>query len=360
MNGLKKATIAVVLVILAGVAGIWGGIAAGVVDGECVKNTRGYCTFWKAKVGDMIIPGLTMNDLAIYYGIVYPLIAIVVVAISYPVAMRVQRRMRRRRPRGMDGSRFCRPGGLPGGAAPDIARNASVVASGVGESPPPIQRTPVHGAAGKSGGGWGGKSAKGNARMCAILDTNAAVMYGKYANDEMKHRIPDERLRRILCDKSVKKAVTPAVMNEVWGLCRGGRLSKEEAMRIRALAVKNVGDCGDGIARMIKAEQMKVAKDAKCETAMRWLAAKRIQYQNTTGEDYGNPSKMLVRSRRKHLAKLCEMAAGDRAIMGEAALVGMSHGWAVLFSTDADMSLFADAMRTATDSRVDVIGVERE
>ena len=67
-----------------------------------------------------------------------------------------------------------------------------------------------------------------------------------------------------------------------------------------------------------------------------------------------------VRSRRRHLARLCDMAAGDRAIMGEAAIAAAQHRPAVLLSADADVSLFAGALKRATNGGIDVVGIERE
>ena len=184
-------------------------------------------------------------------------------------------------------------------------------------------------------------------------------MYGRYASDETEHRIPEE-FRGLLRSKAVKRVVTPAVMSEVRGLCRSGRLPREAADRIGALAVKSVGSGAEIIAGMIEAEQRMVAEDAKSDTAVRWLAAKRVQYRDATGTDYGNPGAIGVRSRRRHLARLCDMAAGDRAIMGDAAIAAARHRPAVLLSADADVSLFAGALKRATNGGIDVVGIERE
>lgn len=272
---------------------------------------------------------------------------------------------------GMRESLFCRPGGLPGGAAPDVGDGATGVARGVGDPPPPpsqdsadssaaapAQASPGNGG-GKRAGGRRGSALKAGPRLLAVLDTNTAVMYGRYASDEMEHRIPEE-FRDLLRSKSVKRVVTPAVMNEVRGLCRSRRLPREAADRIGALAVKSVGSGAEIIAGMIEAEQRMVAEEAKSDTAMRWLAAKRVQYRDATGTDYGNPGAISVRSRRKHLARLCDMAADDRAIMGEAAMAAARHRPAVLLSADADVSLFAGALKRATGGGLDVVGIERE
>ena len=278
------------------------------------------------------------------------------------------------------GSIFCRPGGLEGGEVPDIggpgatdelsgarkqreaeaaedARHARELAAKKAAAAEAAAARKAK--RGTSGRGRGGKNAAAAGKPCAILDTNTAVMYGKYANDEKSHRIPEE-FRGLLCDQSVKKVVTPAVMNEVWGLCRSGRLAKDAAGRIQALAVKDLGAGREGVADAIEAEQRRVAGEPKCETAVRWLAAKRIQYQKATGTDYGNPSAMRDRIRCRHLDKLCEMAAGDRLIMGEAALAAAQLGQSVLVTADADMSLFAGALRAATGGGVDVVGIECE
>lgn len=371
MNGLKKAMIIAVLVMLGGVGVLWG-IKSACLPPFALFPDYGDGTFvCLLNTGDGHMGAATGS--LMFYSIVIPLIVVVLFAVSYAVVRRAQRHMQRRSSPKWSGSRFCRPGGLPGGMAPDLGRNAPCVARGTGDAP-------VEPAAMKKRGDRGGRrrgsgnssSSNGSdsgicprntvnarARMCAVLDTNTAVMYGEYASGKMEHKIPDE-FRSLLRDSTVQKVVTPAVMAEVRGLCRSGRLPREAANRIGALAVRNEGEGADGVALMVEAVQDRVAEEAKSETAMRWLAAKRRQHKDATGEDYGNPSAMNVRSRRRHLAKLCEMAAGDRTIMGEAALVAARHDRTVLLSADADVSLFADVLKRAAGGRIGVVGIDRE
>ena len=373
MNGLKKAMIIAVLVMLGGVGVLWG-IKSACLPPFALFPDYGDGTFiCLLNTGDGHMGAATGS--LMFYSIVIPLIVVVLLAVSYAVVRRAQRRRlahgRMRDCPEWSGSRFCRPGGLPGGMAPDFGRNVLGVARGTGDAPPePAAMKKRGGRRGRRRGGSSSSNNNGNgirarntvnasARMCAVLDTNTAVMYGKYASGKMEHKIPDE-FRNLLRDSTVQKVVTPAVMAEVRGLCRSGRLPREAADRIGALAVRNEGEGADVVVRMVEAVQDRVAEEAKSETAMRWLAAKRRQHKDATGEDYGNPSAMSTRSRRRHLAKLCEMAAGDRTIMGEAALVAAQHGRTVLLSADADVSLFADVLKRAAGGRIGVVGIDRE
>ena len=369
MNGLKKAMIVVVLAMLAGVGGLWG------IKAACLPPFALFPDYSSGSFGCLLdIGGGPMagaTSALMFYSIAIPLTVVVLLAVSYRVVMRKQMRRQisdqTRARMEWKGSRFCQPGGLPDGRAPDFGRNVTGVARGMGDAPPEpaaLQKRRGKGGRRRTGKQRNGSNGRRDAqivrtRMCAVLDTNTAVMYGKYANDELEHRIPDE-FRGLLRDNTVQKVVTPAVMGEVWGLCRSGRLPRDAANRISALAVKNEGDGADGVVRMVEAVQDRVAEEAKSETAMRWLAAKRVQYRDVVGKDYGNPSAMSTRSRRKHLAKLCEMAAGDRIIMGEAALVAAQRDNTVLLSADADVSLFADVLGRATGGGCGVVGIDRE
>ena len=276
------------------------------------------------------------------------------------------------------GSRLCNPNGLPGGAAPDIGRGIVDLLGGAKAEPPdeedakeaaappappaPPARRKTKGerrraAAARRDAARAAKSAK---RLCAVLDTNAAVQYGMHAAGRWPETRLDDEFRDLICDKSVEKVVTPAVMNEVWGLYRGKRLNEDAMKKIRGILVKGGGGAYDDSARVagaIEAEQSRVAGDPKSDTAERWLAAKRMQHQNATGSDYGSPGQMWRWGRRRNLAKLCEMAAGDRGIMGEAACVAARRNRTVLLSSDADVSLFGGALKAASRGSIGVVGV---
>ena len=299
------------------------------------------------------------------------------------------------------GSRLCNPNGLPGGAAPDIGRGIVDLLGGAKAEPPdeedakeaaappappapPARRkgsaarrkpTKAHldfdmadsatyaeiiSGIGRNKLARGFDRGDGAPRLCAVLDTNAAVQYGMHAAGRWPETRLDDEFRDILCDKSVEKVGTPAVMNEVWGLYRGKRLNEDAMKKIRGILVKGGGGAYDDSARVagaIEAEQRRVAGDPKSDTAERWLAAKRMQHQNATGADYGSPGQMWRWGRRKNLAKLCEMAARDRGIMGEAACVAARRNRTLLLSSDADVSLFEGALKAASRGSIGVVDV---
>lgn len=269
------------------------------------------------------------------------------------------------------GSRLCNPRGLPGGAAPDLGRGiADMVAAAKSEPPEP---EPARQAAKPRQGRKSRKrkaaarreaadKAKAAPRLRAVLDTSAAVQYGRYTADLCTLSRVNEEFREILFDDAVEKVVTPAVMGEVWGLYRSNRLPEEAMRKIRPLAVECDADgAADYIARVAAAvenAQRRAAKAHGSDTAMRWLAAKRRQHQKATGDDYGPPHKMWPWSRKGNLTRLCDMAAGDRKIMAEAAAVSTRRPRTVLLSSDADVSLFGDALSCVTGGIIRVVGIE--
>ena len=271
------------------------------------------------------------------------------------------------------GSRLCNPRGLPGGMAPDLGRGiADVVGAAKADPPesdpkpkPPEPKQRKAGRRRKAGAGRGAApavAATAAPRLCAVLDTNAAVQYGRYAADLCSLSRVDEEFREILFDDSVEKVVTPAVMNEVHGLCRNGRLPEAAMKKIRALAVdgddtEDASGAAERVAAAVEAEQRMVARANGTDRAKRWLAAKRWRYAKKTGEDYGPPHKMWWWGRSRHLARLCDLAAGDRKIMGEAAVVSARRPRTVLLSTDADVSLFDDALSRAAGGSISVVGI---
>ena len=307
------------------------------------------------------------------------------------------------------GSRFCNPRGLEGGAAPDTeGRGAGAVPAWVrdgaaqeltdvpgdmlgekeqidaGEVRRGEQgKVPTKASAKRVSRAWAivddgqqkqkdieaparSKSKRGDKpakapRLCAVLDTNAAILYGEYMTNGCEERLHPS-FRGLLCDDSVDKVVTPAVMNEVWGLLRNKRIGKKTAQNIKSLAVKidNAASSSGRIAGAIEAEQRRLMYETDSETAVRWLAAKRKHHEKATGKDYGPVDKMRPINRYNNMSKLCDLAATDRAVMGEAGAVSMRRARTVLISGDADVSLFAAALKSAAGGRIDVVGIEPE
>ena len=198
--------------------------------------------------------------------------------------------------------------------------------------------------------------------MCAILDTNVAVLYGKYLSDMREKTLPP-CFRKLLCDDAVEKVVTPAVMDEVWGMCRNGRIDKGTARNLKKLSVSGgaiSASLSESIAGAIEAEQRRLAYLTESESAVRWLAAKRRHHEKATGKDYGPVVKMRPIKRYENMTKLCDMAAGDRRIMGEAGALSRGRGRTVLLSSDVDMSLFEGAMKRAAGSDIGVVAPPHE
>lgn len=211
----------------------------------------------------------------------------------------------------------------------------------------------------KGGSAKGGKKSRKRKRAqrpsgpCAVLDTNAAVLYGRYMSDKKPGKIHPS-FREVLCDDSIDKVVTPVVMKEVWGLFNGKRIDKQTVQNIKSLAVGR--DCLDReaglrIAREIEADQRRLIFETDSSIATSWLAAKRKHHEKAAGKDYGDVKKMRPINRYNHMSKLCDMAAGDRAVMGEAGAVSMGRERTVLLSSDADVSLFEYALKKAVAGR---------
>lgn len=286
----------------------------------------------------------------------------------------------------IEGSRFCNPSGLQGRAAPDMdGETASAVPAweldGAARDLPSEPARPQDGReqidSAEVGHGRrnrrpvktparpksrrGGKAAEAP-RLCAVLDTNAAILYGKYMDNGCEGRL-HPTFRGLLCDDKVDKVVTPAVMNEVWGMLRSKRIDKKTAYNIKSLAVgiDDNGALSSGqIAAAIEAEQRRMMYETDSVTAARWLAAKRKHHEKATGKDYGPVDKMRPINRYNNMSTLCDLAAADRAVMGEAGAVSMRRARTVLISGDADVSLFADALKSAVGGRIDVVGIEPE
>lgn len=265
------------------------------------------------------------------------------------------------------GSLFCRPGGLPGGVAPDVGVDEAVGATtatataeydGMGidlqkyvavgptaaaataeafdmPSADDIRPTPA----------GHGNDAESLKEACVVLDTNAAIVYGEHADRDGIGKIGLE-FRTLLCGKSIERVVTPTVLGEVRRQYQCEQISKYALNRVEALAIEGgrLYEHRDRHVEVIKKRQRGVANDPRSETATRWLAAKRLAYQKAHKADYGSPVGMDDCSRRFYLGRLCDMAASDRMIMAEAVCVSSLRKEVVLLSTDADMTLFEDAL----------------